>query len=679
MVYEKPTLGISAMKYLRFNRCNLRLWYIIPALFFITLLIFFTRPLEPVSNFAMLSFRVHKSQRFLYGSCSHHTCFNVELCEYEYPDLLPNRIRVYVYPELTFVDENDKHLKYQGSRYFRELLDALNSSKYAVSDPSEACLFVSSLNFEGNHVLSSSELLNMFLSFPWMNNRRNHLVFDLDYARSFDGNRFNLQSFPGMVAGSGFEYRDYRNTYDVSLPVVSSFQHYPDNKLERVFLLSAVQDHFSDYFQSYADKLLQNHRESDKLLSAIIKRDHMSSMFMIFKARDYSYTKISIPSKTALMSSLFCLVDQTQPPNTLLFDVMQAGCIPILLVSDVVLPFSEKLDWTKCSLSIPKTQLGNLIDVISTYSEYEIAHLQHHVDFFYSKYMSSLTAIVTTTLDIINSRVFPHNAPSYYDWNDPRLSLPVPNLEIAFPSNGQAICNRFTLILVTGSHIKYLVSTLRFMAGSKYIREAFIIWRGDMADVASPFFLQQSKLHIRILPPFYNSKEQAIVHLPETVSSSFLFIGEDAILPRNISEIDFAYEVWCQHPSRVITIVPFNNTANKTSPAADSIFAFFHKVFAIRVLELLPDEINSLIDSEMLSCAEVVLPELVVQLSGQPPMAVSARSLNSLSSPADSPKRAPVFNLGLSLHPREQCLKLLTINHLLPLRQENPSFIVYPL
>ncbi|EUB64933.1 Exostosin-2 [Echinococcus granulosus] len=287
---------------------------------------------------------------------------------------------------------------------------------------------------------------------------------------------------------------------------------------------------------------------------------------------------------------------------------------------------------SRCSLSIPKTQLGNLIDVISTYSEYEIAHLQHHVDFFYSKYMSSLTAIVTTTLDIINSRVFPHNAPSYYDWNDPRLSLPAPNLEIAFPSNGQAICNRFTLLLVTGSHIKYLVSTLRFMAGSKYIREAFIIWRGDMADVASREYFPSL------------GQEQAIVHLPETVSSSFLFIGEDAILPRNISEIDFAYEV-----------------------------------FAIRVLELLPDEMNSLIVSEMLSCAEVVLPELAVQLSGQPPMAVSAHSLNSLSSPADSPKRAPVFNLGLSLHPREQCLKLLTINHLLPLRQENPSFIVYPL
>lgn len=112
-------------------------------------------------------------------------------------------------------------------------------------------------------------------------------------------------------------------------------------------MLSAVQDHFSNYFQGYVDKLLQNHWESVKLPNVIIKRDQMSSMFMILRARDYSYTRTSMPFKTVLASSLFCLVDQTQPPNTLLFDAMQAGCIPIFLSSDVVLPFSEKLDWTK--------------------------------------------------------------------------------------------------------------------------------------------------------------------------------------------------------------------------------------------------------------------------------------------------------------------------------------------
>ncbi|VDM25853.1 unnamed protein product, partial [Hydatigera taeniaeformis] len=322
------------------------------------LLVFFIRPLEPVGNFAMMAFRVYKSHRFLYGSCSHHTCFNVELYS------LPNRIRIYVYPDLLF------------------LLDAVNSSKYAVGDPSEACLFVSSLNFDENSLLSSSE----------MNNRRNHLVFDLDYGRSFDNIRFPLQSFPGMVAGSGFKYSIYRTTYDVSLPVVSL--HF-----------ASVINHFSNYFQGYVDKLLQNHWEHNKLPSAIVKRDQISSMFMMFRANDYSYSKISISFKMVLASSLFCLVDQTHPPSTLLFDVMQAGCIPIFLGSDFVLPFSEKLDWTARFALIISNMLESLVDVISTYSEDEIVQLQHHVNFFYSKYMSSLAAVITTALDIINSRV----------------------------------------------------------------------------------------------------------------------------------------------------------------------------------------------------------------------------------------------------------------------------------
>ena len=104
------------------------------------------------------------------------------------------------------------------------------------------------------------------------------------------------------------------------------------------------------------------------------------------------------------------------------------------------------------------------------------------------------------------------------------------------------------------------------MAASRYIRDAFVVWKGDMEDVTSckffsmqlmcsisiihsevvlalAFFLEQTNLNVKVIPPFYNAKDHTISSLPETFSSSFLFISEDAILPINISEIDFAYEV----------------------------------------------------------------------------------------------------------------------------------------
>lgn len=57
-----------------------------------------------------------------------------------------------------------------------------------------------------------------------MNNGRNHLVFDLEFFKSYDNARLDLKSFSGMIAGSGIKFGDYRHTYDISLPVVGSFQ-----------------------------------------------------------------------------------------------------------------------------------------------------------------------------------------------------------------------------------------------------------------------------------------------------------------------------------------------------------------------------------------------------------------------------------------------------------------------
>lgn len=130
--------------------------------------------------FLILNYQSHSAQDLLilafrssyrkfqsYGGCSHHTCFNVRSCVYEYPDEVPNQLRIYVYPEMLFVDEKRNYITYRGNRQFKELLIALNTSKYAVQDPSKACLFVASMDFVGSSSQNSSYLLDMALSFPW--------------------------------------------------------------------------------------------------------------------------------------------------------------------------------------------------------------------------------------------------------------------------------------------------------------------------------------------------------------------------------------------------------------------------------------------------------------------------------------------------------------------------------
>lgn len=140
-------------------------------------------------------------------------------------------------------------------------------------------------------------------------------------------------------------------------------------------------------------------------------------------------------------------------------------------------------------------------------------------------------------------------------------------MDIAFPPLGQGICDQFTLLLTTSQHLMYTSPLINSLAGSKYIRDVFILYMGNSAELPSRAFSShlirkyalgnmsahyvlflafggdQHKLPVKIVAPFFNPKEQTVVPLPETPSAAFLYVGEDSVLPKNISDIDFAYEV----------------------------------------------------------------------------------------------------------------------------------------
>ncbi|VDO00476.1 unnamed protein product [Rodentolepis nana] len=619
-------------------------------------------------NLITLAFRSNYHKVQSYGGCAHHTCFNVQSCVYEYPDEIPNQLRIYVYNEMHFVDEKGNYITYHGNQDFKELLNVLNNSKYAVQDPSKACVFVASMDFMSSSDHNSSYLLDMALSFPWMNNNQNHLLFGSFYDLSFGRNLFDIRHFPGLVASGGMNSSYFRNTYDVSIPIVSNFDFIYRNKEGNLYYLAIPQVHIGQHLTRYADKFNQivdlsyNNKSYSKTIISKLTSS-LPHVYHILQTDNYSFKKIVASVQVVLSSSVFCLIDPSQPPLTLLFDTMKAGCIPVFTSSDIVLPFSEKVDWNKCSLTIPNGQLKNVMDIIFSYSHEEVIFLQQMVEYVFNKYMSSLTAIVTTTLDIINSRVFPESSPSYYDWNDPRNQPNSANLDISFPPLGQGICNQFTVLLTTSHHLMYTVSIVNFLSTSRYVREVFIVYTGDSTDFSSTFITGQTELQVKIVSPFYNTLEQTINPLPETQSGAFLYVSDDVLLPTDISDIDFAYETWCQHPNRVVTLTP--STKSLISKAA-----FFHKVYAVRILELLPSTLNCLVSGDKPSCIETMLPELATHISGRSILPVSASWPSNITQASNE----------VSAH-RESCIKLLASNHLLPIASEQrsiPSFVIEP-
>ncbi|VDN14626.1 unnamed protein product [Dibothriocephalus latus] len=101
---------------------------------------------------------------------------------------------------------------------------------------------------------------------------------------------------------------------------------------------------------------------------------------------------------------------------------MRAGCIPVVIGYDTELPFFEKLDWTSSTLRMKKFDLDYMLNVISHLSLSEVDLLQTHVRHFFDSRFSSISKIVSSTLDIVNERVFPNLAKSSAAWNDPDFS-----------------------------------------------------------------------------------------------------------------------------------------------------------------------------------------------------------------------------------------------------------------
>jgi type II secretory pathway component PulF len=73
----------------------------------------------------------------------------------------------------------------------------------------------------------------------------------------------------------------------------------------------------------------------------------------------------------------------------------------------------------RAAVFVSEDDLGNLIEILTSVSDDQIAELQRQGSWLYEQYLSSIKAITLTTLDILNDRVFPQSARTYQDWNMP--------------------------------------------------------------------------------------------------------------------------------------------------------------------------------------------------------------------------------------------------------------------
>ena len=147
--------------------------------------------------------KFHHQQRERYAKCSMETCFNFTRCA--------RGFKVYVYPR-----------QFPISSSYGKILASLEESRYYTTDPSEACLFIPSIDTLDQDVRSSDhfDVQDKLQSLPYWNNGQNHIIFN-QYSGTWPDYVDELEFDVGqaIIAKASFSVEKFRNGFDISFPL----------------------------------------------------------------------------------------------------------------------------------------------------------------------------------------------------------------------------------------------------------------------------------------------------------------------------------------------------------------------------------------------------------------------------------------------------------------------------
>ncbi|KAI4457900.1 exostosin heparan sulfate glycosyltransferase -related [Holotrichia oblita] len=433
-------------------------------------------------------------------NCSYWDCFNVFRCGRTGHD----RITVYVYPLEKYVDENDIPVTETISKEYYEILDTIINSNYYTANPNEACLFIPSIDTLNQDRIRSRLTAKVLEKLPYWSNGTNHLFFNMlaGMAPEFSP-VIELNTANAIIAGADFDTYTFRIGFDVSIPIYSPFAKLAEVKSlegERPWLVISSQLSIDPYFHQELLDLQALH--SKLLILDICEYHNYSKRCDIETDKVYKYPRI-------LQKSKYCLVFRGERMGQLvLLEAMAAGCVPVIIMDGVVMPFGNVIDWKRAAVFIMEDYTNTLMSTLNGISKEKYKQLQKQTKWLYDKYFSSLKSIIATTLDIIQDRVYPQWGRIYDDWNiapDEKSMNPL-FLPITAPRN-----EGFTAVILTYDRVKPI----------KIIQT------------------KANKLSNRFYP-FEEIETEAILSI------------DDDIIMLTADELEFGYEVWREFPDRLV-------------------------------------------------------------------------------------------------------------------------------
>ena len=387
-----------------------------------------------------------------------------------------------------------------------------------------------------------------------------------------------------MIAGSNFDTFGFRQKFDISIPTYSllSEQFQFTNRTfinhilskNRKWTLLVTQFNLLNKDQQ---KILKQFEldQSKSLLRILLLtnqcRNHNPVKFRcsLNKKLAFNYTQI-------LQNSKFCLVTRTsQLASTLLSDTLMYGCIPVIAIDELVLPFSEKIDWPRFSIKVHEKQLDNLMNIIRSIDEVTLLEMRRQATLIWKRYFSSIDQITITTLFLLNERLFPHTSLSKEEWNQLNWNHVDNHQQTNFSStyfyepldviktkstNLKLLNQGFTAVILTYDRLDSLLNVIRQLINVPSCVKILIVWNNqnkqppsskEFYELLNNNWSKQIKIPIQIVVTLANKLSNRFYPYYEIETDCVLGIDDD-ITMLNADELEFTFQSWKEFPQQIV-------------------------------------------------------------------------------------------------------------------------------
>uniref|UniRef100_A0A182MRP2 Exostosin-2 n=1 Tax=Anopheles culicifacies TaxID=139723 RepID=A0A182MRP2_9DIPT len=593
-------------------------------------------------------------------NCSYWDCFNVYRCGQRAPtldddDATGERISIYVYPLKEYLDADSKRPAGPLSREFYRIVETIVNSPYYTANPNEACLFLPTLDTLNQNRIDTTLVGKALASLPHWENGENHLIFNFipgnkpDYSTVLDVNTDRA-----IIVGAGFDSWTFRTDFDVSVPVYSAAleqYRWPEPPPDRTVLLVVAQLNIFPRQFRILQELTYDYPNDILLLqrcpTATAKVDEVLDIAQTGDESRRPPTgslqdiRCNFPHgneheyPAVLATGTFCLVARgVRLGQPILLEAMAAGCIPVVMADNYVLPFADLLDWELLAVRLHETNLHTIVPVLRAISAERIAEMQAQIRSVYQRYFATLDRIVLTVLEQLNDRIFPHRSRTYLHWNvgpDARVTQNPLFLPLIAPKS-----QGFTAVILTYDRLESLYILIQKLATVPSLQKMLVVWNNQRKAPPHPSLFPKIGKPLKIIQTAANRLSNRFYPYEEIETEAILTIDDDIVM-LTADELDFGYEVWREYPDRIVgfpsrTHVWDNATGrwryesewtNQISMVLTGA-AFHHKYWSYLYTHAMPGNIKEWVDEHM-NCEDIAMNFLVSNITNKPPIKVAPR------------------------------------------------------